>query len=39
MVQVGYQKGATQAGENLVFNVVDKPGTASEFSLEHFCLM
>ena len=32
-VQAGYQKGAAQAGENLSFNVVDTPGTASEFTL------
>ena len=31
MVQAGYQKGAAQAGQNLVFSVVDTPGTASEF--------
>ena len=34
MVQAGYQKGAAQAGENLVFYVVDTPGTASEFTLK-----
>ena len=33
MVQAGYQKGAAQAGQNLVFDVVDTPGTASEFTL------
>ena len=30
MVEVGYQKGAAQAGVNLVLNVVSIPGTASE---------
>lgn len=30
MVQVGYWKGATAAEQNLVFNVEDTPGTASE---------
>ena len=35
MVQAGYQKGAAQAGENLIFNVVDRPGTASEFTLKY----
>lgn len=33
-VQAGYQKGAAQARENLIFNVVDMPGTASECSIE-----
>ena len=39
VVQAGYQKGAAQAGENLIFSVVDTPGTASEFSLKCFCLV
>ena len=30
-VQVGYQKGAVQVKRNLVFDVHDSPGTASEF--------
>ena len=30
MVQAGYQKGAAQAGQNLVFNVMDRTATASE---------
>lgn len=30
MVQTGYQKGAAKARVNLVFKVVDTPGTASE---------
>ena len=32
VVQAGYQKGAAQAGQNLIFSVVDTPGTASEFT-------
>ena len=35
MVQAGYQKGAAQARQNLVFDVVDTPGTASEFTLKY----
>ena len=34
IVQAGYQKGAQQAALNLVFDVVDTPGTASEFTLQ-----
>ena len=30
MVEVGYQKGAEQAGVNLILNVMSIPGTASE---------
>ena len=30
-VPVGYLKGGTIAGQNLVFDVTDTPGTASEF--------
>ena len=32
-VPVGYLKGGTVAGENLVFNVGNIPGTASEFTI------
>ena len=32
-MQAGYQKGAAQAGENLTFDVVATPGTASISSL------
>ena len=32
IVQAGYQKGAVQAGKNLIFDVVDTPGTASKFT-------
>lgn len=32
LLEVGYQKGATQVERNLVFNVHDHPGTASEFT-------
>ena len=32
-VQVGYQKGAQVAAQDLAFNVVSTPGTASEFSV------
>ena len=39
IVQAGYQKGAAQAGLNLVFDVMDTPGTASEFTLKCFCLV
>ena len=39
MVQAGYQKGAEQAVQNLIFDVVDTPGTASEFTLKYFCLV
>ena len=35
VVQAGYQKGAAQAGENLVFNIVDTPGTARELTLKY----
>ena len=38
MMKAGYQKGAAQAGLNLVFNVMDRPATASEFTLNCFCL-
>ena len=31
LVPVGYLKGGTIAGQNLVFDVTDSPGTASEF--------
>ena len=30
-VQAGYLKGAAFAGTNLIFNVMNIPGTASEF--------
>jgi hypothetical protein len=29
---VGYLKGGTIAGQNLVFNVISTPGTASQFT-------
>ena len=32
-IQVGYQKGAAIARKNLVFNVQNTPGTASEFNI------
>ena len=32
MVEVGYQKGAAQAGKNIRFKVDVVPGTASELS-------
>ena len=32
-VQAGYQKGAQSAGTNLVFDVTNTPGTASEFTV------
>ena len=32
LLEVGYQKGATRVERNLVFNVHDYPGTASEFT-------
>ena len=32
-IAVGYQKGAAVARQNLVFNVQNTPGTASEFSI------
>ena len=32
-VLVGYQKGAAVAGQNLVFNVISTPDTASEFMI------
>ena len=35
-VQVGYLKGAESAGVYLLFNVVDIPGTASEFTVSCF---
>ena len=31
-IQAGYQKGAASAGTLLLFNVVDIPDTASEFT-------
>ena len=37
LVQVGYQKGAIQVKRNLIFNVHDSPGTASEFIDHQFC--
>ena len=36
MVQAGYQKGAAQAGENLVFNIQFTDGTASEFLIVRY---
>ena len=33
LIQVGYQKGATIARQNFLFNVQDTPGTASEFNI------
>ena len=39
MVQAGYQKGASQAGQNLVFEVMATPGTASEVTLKWICLV
>ena len=36
VVQAGYQKGAAQAGQNLTFDVVATPGTASKFTLKCF---
>ena len=33
LVQVGYQKGAQVAAQNFIFNVVNIPGTASEFTM------
>ena len=30
-IPVGYQKGAAQAAQNLIFNVVDQPGTTSTY--------
>ena len=35
-VQAGYLKGAAFAGTNLVFTVMDTPGTASEFTVSCF---
>ena len=32
-IPVGYQKGATQAAQNLVFNVIDQPGTARMYAV------
>ena len=32
-VPVGYLKGGTVAGQNLVFDVENTPGTASEFTI------
>ena len=32
-VKAGYQKGATLAQTNMVFNVIDIPGTASELTV------
>ena len=34
-VPVGYQKGATVANQNLIFNVRSTPGTASEFIIKN----
>ena len=33
LVPVGYLKGGTVAGQNLVFNVENTPGSASEFTV------
>ena len=38
-VQAGWQKGAAEAGVNLIFNVVNTPGTASEFTASYFYLV
>jgi hypothetical protein len=38
-VEVGYQKGAIRVERNLVFNVHDHPGTASEFLISHICYL
>ena len=35
MVQAGYQKGAAQAGQNIVFHIMATPGTASKFTLKY----
>ena len=32
-VSVGYKKGGSVANQNLVFNVISTPGTASEFTV------
>ena len=38
-VPVGYLKGGTVAGQNLVFDVENTPGTASEFTIILIILM
>ncbi len=38
-VEVGYQKGAIRVEKNLVFDVHDHPGTASELPNSHICYL